>query len=114
MGMSVILQLKNKNNNTPYKINLKIVTPLIFILPLPENGLIEENKTDFKPLLNLINNPSSVDNNTLMIIPTKTKLLTNPTSYYSSNIKVSPLSLNTLSSNNGINRDNFYIINNVH
>jgi len=113
IGMTVILQLKNKNNNTPYKINLKIVTPLIFLLLLPENDIIEANKSDIKPLLNLINNPSDLDKNTLLVIPTKTKLLTNPSSYYSSNIKVSPLSLNTLSFDTNVNKDTFFTINNV-
>ena len=113
MGISVILQLKNNNNNTPYKINLKIVTPIIFFLELPEQDISTEQKNEIKPLLNLLRNPESLDRNTLLVIPSKTKLLTNPQSYYSSAIKVSPISLNTLSFDNNTNKDNFYTINNI-
>jgi hypothetical protein len=109
----VILQLKNNNNNTPYKINLKIVTPIIFFLELPEQDISTVQKNEIKPLLNLLRNPDSLDRNTLLVIPSKTKLLTNPQSYYSSSIKVSPISLNTLSFDNNINKDNFYTINNI-
>ena len=83
------------------------------MLELPEQNISTEQKNEIKPLLNLLRNPESLDRNTLLVIPSKTRLLTNPQSYYSSAIKVSPISLNTLSFDNNTNKDNFYTINNI-
>jgi hypothetical protein len=115
IGMSVILQLKTNSGNTPYKINLKIISP---ILIFPENtesiDIPIEYKNEIKPILNTIDVTSQGRNNALMISPSKTKLLTNPNSFYSAIIKIYPISFNSLSTeNNDIENNSFYIINDI-
>lgn len=113
LGMSVILQLKNNNGNTPYKINIKIITPIIFLLKDIEQEIPEKYVSSVKPILNAISKSSNINNNCLIVSPSKTKLLTNPNTQYSTNIKLYPLSFSALNFNNESNNDSFFTINSI-
>jgi len=113
--MSVILQLQNEKGATPYKINLKIVTPFMFIVPEPEQSTpVAVMFPETAPLKEFFINPTVADLNGLISFPLSTNLITNPNSVYNAKIQIVPFSFNLMGIDSTSSRDLFYKITNVH
>lgn len=113
LGMSVILQMRTLSGATPYKLNLKILTPIIFMVEVSDETTVDEI-SEVKPILNFIKSPATENYNNLLCIPTKTTLRTNATSPFTAHIQLIPFSINSLFSNPTISDESFYTINDIH
>lgn len=111
LGMTVVLQMKTLSGATPYKLNLKIVTPLLFSAEMPQQPPASYVNI-IKPITNFIIEPFSNDLNLLLCSPFKTKILTNPYSIYHSSIKLTPFSFSLFNNSIGA-KDYFYTLNSV-
>ena len=113
LGMSVILQMKTINGPTPYKLNLKITVPFLFIVEIPEETKQSAGSTVMRKLNNLIFVDDKPDLNTLLCLPEETTILSHPASVFNAHIKLIPFSLQMLLPTAPSPKDSFYEITNV-
>jgi hypothetical protein len=114
--MSVILQMKTTGGATPYKLNLKITTPIMFFIDVEEE---EKEKIAGTPVAKKLNNliispENNQDINTLLCLPEESIILTNPNSIFNAHIKLVPFSLQQLWFSKIPAKDSFYEITNVY
>lgn len=99
--MDVVLTLKSKSTKTSYKLNLKIIRPIIFIAEMPANPQVKIHE-EVRSLVNFFLEPLNFDYNSLLPVPNVMKILCNENDFYTGYLKVIPFSFKNL-----INEDSY-------